>query len=199
MHRIIPQQQRAQATIAVTLEATAQLLEQSSDGQLTTNQVAARAGYSVGTIYRYFANKDSIFEAMIRTELSRQEAQIAARLADPDVDSVEGFACIIVDAALRPFGGRFQVRRALMLAAVNRRDLVALVEAMLDRLTGLLIETVGQRARDCERIPPEAGRHGLLRSVIAATRTAALNKPYLLAEPDFEAELVRSLARAFRD
>jgi AcrR family transcriptional regulator len=199
MHRIIPQQQRAQTTIAVMLEATAQLLELSSDGYLTTNQVAARAGYSVGTIYRYFANKDSIFEAMIRAELSRQEAQIAARLADPDIDTVEGFARIIVRAALRPFGGRFRVRRALMLAAVNRRDLAALFEAMLDRLTDLLIETVARRATDCDRIPPEAGRHGLLRAVIAATRSAALNKPELLAEPDFEAELVRSLARAFRD
>lgn len=199
MHRIIPQQQRAQTTIAVTLEATAQLLELSSDGHLTTNQVAARAGYSVGTIYRYFANKDSIFEAMIRAELSRQEAQIAARLADPDIDTVEGFARVVVRAALRPFGGRFRVRRALMLAAVNRRDLAALFEAMLDRLTDLLIETVARRATDCDRIPPEAGRHGLLRAVVAATRSAALNKPELLAEPDFEAELVRSLARAFRD
>lgn len=199
MHRIIPQQSRAQATIAVTLEATAQLLEQSGDGHLTTNHVAARAGFSVGTIYRYFANKESIFEAMIRAELARQEAQIAARLADPNIDAVEGFARIIVRAALQPFGGRFKVRRALMLAAVHRRDLVALVEAMLDRLTGLFIDTVGRRARDCQRIPPEAGRHAMLRAVIAATRSAALNRPDLLAEPDFEAELVRSLSRAFRD
>jgi len=198
MHRIIPQQQRAQATIAVTLEATAQLLELSSDGHLTTNHVAARAGFSVGTIYRYFSGKHAIFEAMIRAELSRQEAQIAARLADPKLDTAEGFSRIVVQAALRPFGGRVKVRRALMLAVAQRRDLAALLDAMLDRLTGLLVDTVARRARDCDRIPPEAGRHGLLRAVIAATRSAALNKPHLLAEPDFEAELVRSLAQAFR-
>jgi AcrR family transcriptional regulator len=199
MHRKIPQQQRAEATIAYTLEATAQLLEQSSDGHLTTNHVAARAGFSVGTIYRYFPNKHSIFEAMIRAELARQEAQVAAQLADPDVDTVEGFARIMVRAALRPFEGRIKVRRSLMLAAVNRRDLVALVEAMLDRLTALLIETIRQRATDCQRIPPEAGRHGVLRGVMAPTRSAALTKPHLLADPDFEAELVRSLTKAFLD
>lgn len=198
MERKIPRQQRAIAAVDVTLEATAQLLEQSLDGQVTTNHVAVRAGYSVGTIYRYFADKNAIFEAMIRAEMSRQEALVAARLADPRTDTVEGFARIVVAAALRPFKGRVKVRRALLLAAANRRDLSALLDDMLDRLTDLLVDAVRSRASDCARIPPAAGRHAMLRGVIAATRSAALAKPHLLDDPDFEAELVRSLAQAFR-
>lgn len=198
MERIIPRQQRAIAAMDVTLEATAQLLEQSLDGQVTTNHVAARAGYSVGTIYRYFSDKHAIFEAMIRSEMARQEAQVAARLADPQIDTVEGFARVVVGAALKPFKGRVKVRRALLLAAANRRDLSSLLDDMLDRLTDLLVETVRTRATDCVRIPPAAGRHAMLRGVIAATRSAAMAKPHLLDEPDFETELVRSLVQAFR-
>lgn len=173
-------------------------MEQSADGQLTTNHVASRAGYSVGTIYRYFADKQSIFEAMIRAELARQEAQIAARLADPGIETVEGFVRIIVSAALQPFQGRVKVRRALLQAVASRRDLSAALEDMLDRLTDLLVETVRHRAADCERIPPQTGRHVMLRGLIAATRTATMGKPHLLADPDFEAELVRALVQVFR-
>ena len=198
MKRKIPRQQRAISAVDITLEATAQLLEQSLDGHITTNHVAARAGYSVGTIYRYFADKNAIFEAMIRSELARQEAQVAARLADPDITTVEGFARVLVTAALKPLKGRVKVRRALMLAAANRRDLALLLDAMLDRLTELFVEAVRNRAADCVRVPPEAGRHVILRGVIAATRSAALAKPHLLDAPDFEIELVRSLTQAFR-
>ena len=198
MKRKIPRQQRAISAVDITLEATAQLLEQSLDGQITTNHVAARAGYSVGTIYRYFADKNAIFEAMIRSELARQEAQVAARLADPDITTVEGFARVLVTAALKPLKGRVKVRRALMLAAANRRDLALLLDDTLDRLTELFVEAVRNRAADCVRVPPEAGRHVILRGVIAATRSAALAKPHLLDDPDFEIELVRSLTQAFR-
>ncbi|WP_137151469.1 TetR/AcrR family transcriptional regulator [Devosia sp. FKR38] len=198
MKRKIPRQQRAISAVDITLEATAQLLEQSLDGHVTTNHVAARAGYSVGTIYRYFADKNAIFEAMIRSELARQEAQVAARLADPDITTVEGFARVLVAAALTPFKGRVKVRRALMLAAASRRDLAALLDDTLDRLTELFVEAVRSRAADCVRVPPAAGRHAMLRGVIAATRSAALAKPHLLDDPDFETELVRSLVQAFR-
>lgn len=182
----------------VTIEATAQLLEQSAAGQVTTNHVAERAGYSIGTIYRYFSDKNAIFEAMIRAEMARQEADVAARLADPRLVTVEGFSRVVVTAALKPFKGRVKVRRALLLAAADRRDLSALLDDMLDRLTDLLVEAVRSRASDCSRIPPAAGRHALLRAVVATTRSAAIAKPHLLEDPDFEAELVRSLGQAFR-
>lgn len=198
MERKIPRQQRALSAVDTTLEATAQLLEQSLDGHVTTNHVAARAGYSVGTIYRYFADKNAIFEAMIRAELARQEAQIVAHLADPSIDTVEGFARVVVAAALTPFKGRVKVRRALLLAAANRRDLTSLLDDMVDRLTEHFVAAVGSRAVDCARVPPAAGRHAMLRGVIAATRSAALAKPHLLDDPDLEAELVRALGQAFR-
>ena len=101
-------------------------------------------------------------------------------------------------AARTPFKGRVKVRRALMLAAASRRDLAALLDDTLERLTELFVEAVRSRAVDCARVPPAAGRHAILRGVIAATRSAALTKPHLLDDPDFETELVRSLVQVFR-
>ena len=79
MERKIPRQQRAVSAVDTTLEATAQLLEQSLDGHVTTNHVAARAGYSVGTVYRYFADKQAIFEAMIRWRRPARPSRAGSR------------------------------------------------------------------------------------------------------------------------
>jgi len=62
-------QARAQQTIAVVLEAAARVLQREGYAGATTNRIAERAGVSVGTIYQYFANKEQIFDALIRREI----------------------------------------------------------------------------------------------------------------------------------
>jgi AcrR family transcriptional regulator len=62
-------QPRAQQTIAVVIEAAAQVLQREGYAGATTNRIAERAGVCVGTIYQYFADKDQIFDALIRREI----------------------------------------------------------------------------------------------------------------------------------
>jgi len=62
-------QPRARQTIAAVLEAAAQVLQREGYARATTNRIAERAGVSVGTIYQYFADKEQIFDTLIRREL----------------------------------------------------------------------------------------------------------------------------------
>jgi AcrR family transcriptional regulator len=59
-----PLQQRSQATVDAVLEATLQVLKRDGAQALTTTAVAARAGVSVGTLYQYFPDKDSLVMAL---------------------------------------------------------------------------------------------------------------------------------------
>lgn len=59
-HRKEPRQSRARATVAAILEATAQVLVAEGYARLNTTKVAIRAGVSVGTLYQYFADKDTL-------------------------------------------------------------------------------------------------------------------------------------------
>ncbi|MEY3997313.1 MAG: hypothetical protein RLY60_125, partial [Pseudomonadota bacterium] len=61
-----PIQKRAQLTIEAIFQATAQLVERDGMAGLTTNKIAAKAGFSVGTLYQYFASKDEIFRALVQ-------------------------------------------------------------------------------------------------------------------------------------
>ena len=64
-----PKQARSRATLEAILEAAAQILERHGPAGLTTNDVAERAGVSIGTLYQYFPDKTAILVATARREL----------------------------------------------------------------------------------------------------------------------------------
>jgi AcrR family transcriptional regulator len=76
-------QGRARETIAVVLEAAAQVLQREGYARATTNRIAEIAGVSVGTIYQYFANKDEIFDALIRLEIDGLQGLLRGAALDP--------------------------------------------------------------------------------------------------------------------
>jgi AcrR family transcriptional regulator len=66
--RKAPRQQRARASVDCVLEAAAQVLEACGEDGFNTNAVAERAGVSIGTLYRYFSDKQSILQALALRE-----------------------------------------------------------------------------------------------------------------------------------
>nr|WP_322787075.1 TetR/AcrR family transcriptional regulator [Paraburkholderia dilworthii] len=81
--RKVPQQSRAQQTVATILEAAALVLESRGSDGLNTNLVAQRAGVSVGTLYQYFPNKDALIVALSKRELAVFFAEAEGALNEP--------------------------------------------------------------------------------------------------------------------
>lgn len=63
--RKLPGQARSQETVDVILEASARILESDGVRGFNTNAIAEKAGVSIGSLYQYFPNKDSIVLALI--------------------------------------------------------------------------------------------------------------------------------------
>ena len=58
-------QKRAKNTIQTILNAAIQVLVTHGYEKATTNRVAERAGYSVGTLYQYFEDKEDIYGEVV--------------------------------------------------------------------------------------------------------------------------------------
>ncbi|MBW4038823.1 MAG: TetR/AcrR family transcriptional regulator [Acidobacteria bacterium] len=69
--RKTPVQERSQATVEAILEATIQVLTSVGAEHLTTTVIAARAGVSVGTLYQYFPNKQSVLHGVLEMHLTK--------------------------------------------------------------------------------------------------------------------------------
>jgi AcrR family transcriptional regulator len=96
--RKLPTQQRARETVGAILQAAAEVFVQLGYADATTNKIAARAGVSIGTLYQYFPNKESIvamlFEHQIRASLPRIDAAIR-NLARPKAPLRDGLRLLV--------------------------------------------------------------------------------------------------------
>ncbi|MGZ4524352.1 MAG: TetR/AcrR family transcriptional regulator [Mycobacteriaceae bacterium] len=82
--RETPVQRRSKQMVESITNATAQVLTEDGYAHLTTNRVAERAQVSIGSLYRYFANKNELIEAL----RDRSKSVITARLAAAIASSV---------------------------------------------------------------------------------------------------------------
>ena len=88
-------QARSQQTIEVVLEAAARVLASEGYAGATTNRIAERAGVSVGTIYQYFADKQQIFDALIRREVEGLVELLQRVAFDPDESMADGLRRVL--------------------------------------------------------------------------------------------------------
>jgi AcrR family transcriptional regulator len=75
--RKLPRQERSRVTVEAILEATTRILVEEGYDRANTNRIAERAGISIGSLYQYFPNKESLM-----TALMEQHAQEMAELVE---------------------------------------------------------------------------------------------------------------------
>jgi AcrR family transcriptional regulator len=79
-----PSQSRSARTVQAILEGAAHILEDRGLEGYTTNEIAARAGVSIGSLYQYFPGKDAVTISLIERESTTllDEVTAALRLRD---------------------------------------------------------------------------------------------------------------------
>jgi AcrR family transcriptional regulator len=75
-----PTQERSRQTVATILEACAQLLVKESFYEITTDKVAKEAGVSIGSLYQFFGNKESVVLALIKKIHDEDKITISDRI-----------------------------------------------------------------------------------------------------------------------
>lgn len=100
--RKLPQQSRAEQTVAAILEAVAVILETKGLDGLNTNAVAQRAGVSIGSLYQYFSSKDALIVALSLRESAVFFEDAAGALAEgTGQDALKHLVAISVNQQLR--------------------------------------------------------------------------------------------------
>jgi AcrR family transcriptional regulator len=102
--RKTPIQRRATVTVGAISEATIQVLLKQGVNRLTTTRVAERAGVSVGTLYQYYPNKQSLLSAALADHLDTVAAAVEAACEQarhqPLADMITAVVEAFVDAKM---------------------------------------------------------------------------------------------------
>ena len=173
-----PIQARSAVTVEAISEATIQVLLSQGEERLTTTRIAERAGVSVGTLYQYFPNKQSLLFAVLEHHVNNVAARVEAAcvsarhkpLAEMIKEMVEAFVDTKMeraDISVALYRVSADVGRATLTKRASQR-LRKAVEAML------------QTAPD-PKSPPDkfaidimlAAMAGAMRSLLEAGPTSA--------------------------
>ena len=96
-----PIQGRSIYTVKAIFEGCIQVLLATGLERLTTTKVAERAGVSVGTLYQYFPNKESLLAAVLEDHLSKVVADVEAACLAAKGQTLEVMVDSVVTAFVR--------------------------------------------------------------------------------------------------
>ncbi|HEY6401538.1 MAG TPA: TetR/AcrR family transcriptional regulator [Blastocatellia bacterium] len=120
--RKTPVQERSTVTVEAIYEATFQVLLALGPDRLTTTRVAERAGVSVGTLYQYFPNKQSLLLSALEKHVDQvvSAVELACRRNHGQQLStmIESVVEAFVDAKLE----RSDISMALYATAVGAQE-----------------------------------------------------------------------------
>jgi AcrR family transcriptional regulator len=173
--RKTPIQARSAVTVEAISEATIRVLLSHGAERLTTTRVAERAGVSVGTLYQYYPNKQSLLFAVLEHHMNNVAARVEAAcngachkpLAEMIKEMVEAF----VDAKME----RADISVALyrVSAEVGGPELIK----RIGQRSRKAVEAMLQTAPDIESPPDKFAIDIMLAAMAGAIRSLLESEP----------------------
>jgi AcrR family transcriptional regulator len=175
--RKTPIQARSTVTVEAISEATIQVLLSHGAERFTTTRVAERAGVSVGTLYQYYPNKQSLLFAVLEHHMNnvatRVEAACESACYKPLAEMIKEMVEAFVDAKME----RADVSAALYRVAADVGG-PALIKRISQRSRKAIAATL-QTAPDAKSPPDKfaidimlAAMAGAMRSLLEAGPTS---------------------------
>jgi AcrR family transcriptional regulator len=93
-----PVQERSQETVQRIFRAASDLLGSAPIDDITTSGIAHAAGLSIGALYRFFPDKQSIIDAIAVRHMDEFRAEFESRLATLNFSDGPAFLSTVIDA-----------------------------------------------------------------------------------------------------
>ena len=171
--RKTPVQARATVTVDAIFEATIQILLSHGADRLTTTRVADRAGVSVGTLYQYFPNKQSLLFAVMEDHMNKVAAAVESACAHAGHKPLAEMIREVVEAFVDVKMNRADISVALyqVAAEIGGPALVKKAGVRMRKAVDAMLQTAPDIA-----LPPEkctvdtmlAAMSGVMRSLLEA-------------------------------
>lgn len=171
--RKTPVQARSAITVEAISEATIQVLLSHGSERLTTTRIANRAGVSVGTLYQYYPNKESVLfaalEHHLNTVLAKVEAACEGACHKPLAEMIKEMVEAFVGAKME----HADISAALyrVSADVGGPALIKQISQRMRRAVEAMLQTATDIASPPERLVIEtmlAAMAGTMRSLLEA-------------------------------
>jgi AcrR family transcriptional regulator len=185
--RKMPKQERSRVTVEAILQATTHILTEKGYDQTNTNLIAELAGVSIGSLYQYFPNKESLMVAIMEQHSQEIAALVQSKLNHLFDDPPEIAIPELVKAVVAVHGINPRLHQVLS-EEIPRSERLKMHQTD-DRIAKLLQEYL-KRWRD--RLQPqniEMTVFILSRTVESLCHSAVIEHPQFMRDGKFEQEV----------
>jgi len=182
-----PKQSRSRVTVSSILDAAVRILDQEGTDAFTTTRIAEVAGVSVGTLYQYFKNRDSILDALQDREFERASEFMLMVLARGD-GSPERLARSVIEGLLQLYAACPALHRLLVVEGL-RVTPTDRVQAFDLRMVSAIRAFFAQTAWPIRRTNQDAAAFVIYNSVRATMLARLLEAPAFLSDTALVDEL----------
>jgi len=190
--RKTPRQRRSTETVEAILTAAAHILEKEGFEAATTNRVAVKAGVSIGSLYQYFPNKESLVRALNDRHTHEILDLLRKRFVEVREAPLEDSVRAIVQAMVDVHRVNPALHRVLV-AIVPSVGALAETRVVEDAAAALLTQFMKARKAELRPLNPELSAFMLVHAVEALTHAAVLERPELLKGELFVNEATRMI------
>jgi AcrR family transcriptional regulator len=189
-----PKQKRSQDLVDAILEASTRVLSLNPLKELTTNKVADLAGVSIGSLYEYFPNKDSIVVAIMDKRMQKILDEFNDALAAQD--TLNGMIETVMDLVENEYLVKKKLLREVFTLAPEHGRMEAMYVARIKAQKSLerfLVDKIGKDPVWAEK-----------KSFLAVNAVLGVVEMYIFVDEtkvtheDFKSEMT-SLMKAFWD
>ena len=147
-------QARSRKTVKTILEAALQILIDHGYEKATTNRIADRSGFGVGTLYQYFEDKEDIYRELVTRELERIVGTLESSEIGPTLDITIAAVIRLANETARDNPGTFHALEPLLAGsfrssrtAARERCIKAMVRILRHHEAEIAVDDVEMAAR----------------------------------------------------
>lgn len=170
--RNTPQQDRSRQRLNAILKATESLLTEVGYEGITTSAVAKRAGTSVGSVYKFFSDKDALLNGLAHAYLDEMQAALAEIFVP---DALQEPLEKIIERTMTGIYGYAQAHPAfhhIFGGAWVSAEIATTIQAMNDKIRAYIEGLLALRAPHISAIRRKAAAHLALYLIMGITQFA---------------------------
>lgn len=171
-----PKQQRSREMVEAILEATARVLVREGYEGASTNRIAEVAGVSVGSLYQYFSNKESLVAELMARHLDEMGRILEERFAGLRDAPLEVAVRALISASVEAHAVRPRLHRVFVEQVPRVGDL-GKIAAADRRIEEELLAFLGRHRRGVGREDLGLAAFLILCAVESAIHAAVVGRP----------------------
>jgi AcrR family transcriptional regulator len=109
-----PTQERSKQTVNTLINSCSQILRTEGFFGVTTDKVAKLAGISIGSLYQFFGNKESVVSAVIQNALEKDMSLFASKIVDVKALSIQDRKEVILKLMIEIFENDIELKNKMI-------------------------------------------------------------------------------------